>query len=118
MFVNLTPHVIVLQSAEGTRHSVAPSGTVARIATVPYADSLVCGCAEWPDGVTLCGPTQWGEPVGLPEPKEGVVYIVSALFAGRVGDRKDTYYPATGPKDGCVRDEKGQVVAVTRLIRA
>lgn len=51
-------------------------------------------------------------------PPGGVTYIVSALFGGRVGDRTDVVYPGTGPADGCVRDDRGQVIAVTRLIRA
>jgi len=32
MFVNLTPHAVTLQSADGTRFTVPPSGTVVQMA--------------------------------------------------------------------------------------
>lgn len=118
MFVNLTPHAITLVGPQGWKFTVPPSGTVARIDSLPGEKIRVLGCLGFDEGVQLCGPTTFGAPVGLPEPQKGVTYIVSALFAGRVGDRNDVYYPGTGPKDGAIRNEKGQVEAVTRLILA
>lgn len=118
MFVNLTPHAVTLQSADGTRFTVPPSGTVARIDSKPGDLIIIEGCDGFDAGIALYDRTNYGTPVGLPDPVDGTTYIVSALFAGRVGDRIDVVYPGTGPKDGCIRDEKGQVVAVTRLIRA
>lgn len=131
MFVNLTPHAVTLQAADGTRFTIPPSGTIARIASEPGDHIIVEGCAGFNSGIAIYGRTRWGEPIGLPpaewiiDPETGierqvsdVTYIVSALFAGRVGDRIDVVYPGTGPADGCVRDAKGMVEAVTRLIRA
>ena len=34
-----------------------------------------------------------GRVEGLPEPKEGIVYIVSRLVALELSNRKDLYYP-------------------------
>lgn len=117
MFVNLTPHAVTLQGTDGTRRTVASSG-IARIDSTPGDFVITEGDELFPDGIAIYGQTLYGAPVGLPEPKDGVTYIVSALFSGRVGDRIDVVYPGTGPKDGCIRDDKGQIVAVTRLIRA
>lgn len=119
MFVNLTPHAVTLQAQDGTRFTVPPSGTVARIASEPGEHIIIEGCAGFDAGVAIYAPTRWGAH-GLPEsdPTGATTYIVSALFAGRVGDRIDVVYPGTGPADGCIRDSKGQVEAVTRLIRA
>jgi hypothetical protein len=119
MFVNLTPHAVTLQAENGVRYTVPPSGAVARIDSAPGEKDIVLACDGFDSGVRLYGPTVYGSPVGLPDPdpRGRVTYIVSALFAGRVGDRDDVYYPGTGPADGCVRNDKGQVEAVTRLIR-
>lgn len=165
MFVNLTPHTIVLQSTNGNRIPIPPSGVVARISSSPGPLIDTLGDDGCDDGIPVYDKTTYGEPEGLPEyvelyhvlrtdaggsqmtiwagddptkyiggigciplgeyctrkmigPVDRPVYIVSALFAGRVNDRPDVMYPGTGPNDGCVRDDKGQVVAVTRLIRA
>lgn len=118
MFVNLTPHAIEFRGDDGSQWTVMPSGTIARIDSLPGPFLIREGCAEWPEGIRIHGPTCYGAPIDLPPPKEGVTYIVSALFAGRVGDRIDVVYPGTGPNDGCVRYPNGQVRAVTRLIRA
>jgi hypothetical protein len=54
---------------------------------------------------------------GLPDPADGVFYIVSGMvFASPLLDgRGDVMAPGTGPDEGAVR-EGGQVQAVTRLI--
>lgn len=112
--VNLTPHNITLQADDGSQFTIPPSGEVARIASTSgerVADTVA--------PVPIFGQTVWGEPIGLPDPgAEPSLYIVSALFAGRVGNRVDVVYPGTGPNDGAIRDNKGHIVAVTRLIRA
>lgn len=118
MFVNLTPHAIVLQAADGSRLTVPPSGTVARIDSVPGKELYELGQGEF-IGIPVYSQTVYGDPVGLPDwdQEADTTYIVSALFAGRVGDRADVVYPGTGPADGCIRED-GRVVAVTRLILA
>lgn len=61
---------------------------------------------------------KFGKITGLPAPKEGTFYIVSALVAERaaVEGRDDVVSPATrDPR--CVRNEKGFVVSVPFLLR-
>ena len=108
-FVNLTPHPIVLRGSAGDL-TVEPSGTVARVSTV-------AGTVADRDGfpVPVASPTQFGEVEGVPAAEEGTAFIVSALVAGRVS-RADVFAPGTGPQDGAIRNDKGHIVAVTRLI--
>jgi len=108
--VNLTPHTIVLISSEDEKTELLSEG-LARVTS--KAGSWLPASAEAP--CDLYGAPTWGEVEGLPEPKEGTLYIVSALVAGRVR-RMDVFSPGTGPNDGAERNERGQVVAVRRLI--
>jgi hypothetical protein len=52
------------------------------------------------------------EPEGLPEPKEGTIYIVSALVAGAIKDRDDLVIP-----NDTIRDDKGNIVGCKNLAR-
>lgn len=58
--------------------------------------------------------------VDLPEPQENTYYIVSSLVLNHLrstgSKRKDVIAPGTGPKDGAIRDEKGNVIAITKFI--
>lgn len=109
-FVNLTPHAITVRTPDGDK-VFSPSGTVARVGSMPGAllDTI--------DGVPCYSAPVWGDVTGLPDPADGVAYIVSGLVASRVS-RPDVYSPATGPTDGAIRDDRGQIIAVTRLIRS
>ena len=120
-FINLTPHSIRLRTeAADTAASprdddivVAPDPNgPARVATTPGA---LLGEL---DGVALYGATQFGEVEGLPTPQADTVFIVSALVGGQVSGRTDVVQPGTGPADGTVRNEAGQIFAVTRLVQA
>ena len=110
--VNLTPHPICLATPGGERITLLRSGAAARVETEPAEPYEVAGIP-----VPVLPPPVWGEVSGLPPPREGTVYLVSALVAARCADRGDVYAPATGPADGAIR-EGGQVVAVTRLLAA
>lgn len=101
--VNLTPHAIKLN--DGTE--VPPSGTVARIAS-SYSEFNSDRVAE----------VVFGEPVGLPEPEEGTLFIVSGLLASALkGVRSDLVSPATG-HPAAVRDESGRIQSVPGFVRA
>lgn len=114
-FVNLTPHVIRIRCGIEHQIEVEPSGTVARISTRQGdLQRPINGPANW---IQVYGAPTYGDPEGLPDPEEGTAFLVSALFIGRVGTRTDVYCPGTGPNDNCIRDDKGQIIAVTRLIR-
>lgn len=97
-FVNLTPHDIVLNN--GT--IVEKSGTVARVSA---------SFTEFNDGICR---QEFGEVEGLPEEKEGVIYVVSALVLA-ASDRKDLVAPATGHPD-CIRNEKGLIQSVPGFV--
>ena len=128
MIRNLTPHDIVLRAADGTDTTFPADGLVARVDNTPGAID---------PGHPLAGIVQvWGADtpgeVGVfrsddparkllpfPAPVPGVFLVVS----GMVGDamkqkgmvRPDVLVPGTGPADAAVRNEKGHVIAVTRL---
>lgn len=99
-FVNLTPHVVRLN--DGTEFP--PSGKVARV-TSKYSQFDENGIAS----------VVFGEVQHLPEPEDGITYIVSALVAAACHDRKDVVSPATGHPDAVRKD--GQVFSVPGFIR-
>lgn len=107
--INLTPHPVVLRTESGDV-TVPLSGTVARVTSTPGVPM------DMGLGVPVFSAPVWGEVEGLPAPEEGKVFIVSALVAARCGDRHDVVSPGTGPNDEAVRNEKGHIQAVTRLI--
>jgi hypothetical protein len=107
---NLTPHAITLVQGD-TQVTIQPSGTVARVST------LTGSKLESDLLVELWSSSTLGEVVDLPSPEEGVILLVSSLVAG-AAKREDVYSPGTGPNDGAVRNEKGHVVGVTRLVRS
>jgi hypothetical protein len=107
-FVNLTPHAIVIRLVDGTDLTFPPSGKVARVDEAPNFVNGEIG------GIPIISRTVFGEVIDLPEPVEGIGYIVSGLVAGVVY-RADVFAPATGPKDGAIRNDKGQIVAVVAL---
>lgn len=111
--VNCTPHALTLRTETGTDTVLPPSGTVARVTSTPGALETVPGVP-----VPVAGAQTFGAVVGLPEPTPGTLFVVSALvLAALKGSRPDVVGPGTGPNDGAVRNDKGQIVAVTRLVR-
>lgn len=120
--LNLTPHPIVVRSADGTDTifpPAAPKGAEPRVGNHPGAvldDHPLAGL------VAVHGTDVAGEVENLPAPVDDVFLIVS----GMVGDalrargisRPDVLVPGTGPQDGAVRNAQGHIQAVTRLKRA
>lgn len=73
------------------------------------------------DWVTIPGSTTvevhtalYGGIEDLPEPQEGVIYIVSKMVHD-MSTRQDIIYPDTGPS--ALRDEQGMIVSVCRFLR-
>ena len=97
--VNLTPHTVRLN--DGTEF--APSGLVARVASQHVEDE--------PGFFRVV----FGGIVGLPDPKEGTVFVVSGMVAA-AAKRSDVVSPATG-HPACVRKD-GQVWSVPGFVRA
>lgn len=117
--VNLTPHPITLDGAAGSI-TVPPSGTVAKVSTDErvYAPGIFTAAGYIP-----YINRKFGGVTGLPEqPEDGTIYIVSSMVLSAVEvDAKLNhrwwaylYAPDTGPT--ARRDEKGNVIAVTRLV--
>lgn len=131
--VNLTPHDVRIRlpywkdldhngnPAPVRGDLVLPSEGVARVSTVTTkTETLFVEHTEARGGIAVIPTvrTGYGAVVGLPDPVDGVAYVVSLLvLAALGGTRADVLAPATGPEDGAIRDERGQVFAVTRLVR-
>lgn len=106
--INLTPHPITIRRTDGAEVTIPPSGMVARVTTV---ETVIGTCPE--TGVPIVART-YGEVRGLPE--EGTPCLVSALVLAAVPGRKGVFAPDTGAT--AVRDDRGQIIAVTRLVAA
>lgn len=100
-FVNCTPHNIVLNN--GSVIEKLPETAVARVGSsyTEFEENGICRVV-------------YGEVENLPDPQEGVIYIVSAMVLARVPNRKDVVAPATGHPD-CVR-ENGRIVSVPGFV--
>lgn len=100
---NLTPHPLALHGHEGVKN-LEPSGIVPRLA--PSREHL--GTIE---GLPLVR-TVLGAPVGLPEPQEDTLLVVSALVAEHpaLADRTDLAYPGEA-----IRDTEGKIVGAKGL---
>lgn len=108
MLVNLTPHVLNVQLSEGATDisewlKLEPSGQVARVASESKQVGTVSGVSIYE--------TKFGEVEGLPEPKEGVYFVVSRLVLQASG-RKDLLSPGE-----LVRNEAGQPIGCKGLSR-
>lgn len=106
MIKNLTPHPVNVR-IDGEEDIVFPPEPVsARVEMVESPSTEVEGIP--------CITRKVGQVIGLPEPCEGVFYLVSSLVM-EFSERIDLLCPDTGKT--CVRDEHGNVVAVRRFVR-
>ena len=105
--LNLTPHPITLRLADGQDVTYPPSGRVARVSMVEEVVGTVAG-------VPLIN-RRPGPVIGLPDGDEPCIVSSMVLAALPVG-APGVYAPDTGPT--AVRDERGQIVSVTRLVAA
>ena len=111
--INLTPHEVRIVDAEGNLVAAIPSSGVARAEQrdIPL-DSI-----EFKGSSIPCVRTEFGG-VELPEPTEGVAYIVSNITvqaAQAVGRSvEDLLFPSGVP----LRDANGQIIGVRALARA
>jgi hypothetical protein len=110
--INLTPHAITIRLPSGDDVTFPPSGTVARVSTVAQDTGMLVA------GVRVVRNT-YGPVTGLPRDAAGVPLpcIVSGMvLAALPVGTPNVYAPATG--SSAIRDERGQVVAVTELVAA
>lgn len=105
--VNLTPHALTILPLAGEAITLPPSGAVARVTTARAVVATL-------DGGIEVFTTTFGEVVGLPAPREGETFIVSALVAGHPSLRGRTDVLSPGE---LVRGPDGQPVGCRGLSR-
>ena len=123
MFINLTPHNLNFQDANGKIHTINTSETICRVGTKTSKEVGKISSSELPWGFSapIFSAPVFTSIIDLPDAEDGKVFIVSGFVAAAMRaagmDRPDVIVPGTGPKDGCIR-ENGRIVAVTRFVRA
>ena len=96
--INLTPHAITfLDGNNSVLATIEPSGVVARASQTRERVSEVNGIP-----VNQCS---YGAVIGLPDPQDGTIYLVSALTAQACRNRSDVFIV-----DDAVRNESGQII--------
>lgn len=101
--INLTPHTINLYR-NGEMVLAIPSSGVARVNVTSQTVGEVNGFPIRQNA--------YGEVVGLPEPEEGTVYIVSALVAQAAKNRADLLIV-----DDTLRNSEGQIIGCRGFAR-
>ena len=107
---NLTPHTLNIFDAAGEVEltQIAPtSGEIARVSVEYVRAGELSGLPAFR--------ASYGDVTGLPEPADGVAYIVSGLVAAAPGvaGREDVFAPGE-----LVRDAKGRPIGCKGLKRA
>ena len=100
--VNLTPHAVNIVKATGSKMDLAPTGNIARCS---QSNEMVGSI----NGIAITRQV-FGDVVGLPEPQEGTLYVVSRLVAAACPERNDLVIP--GP---LLRDTDGRIVGCDGL---
>lgn len=98
-FINLTPHDINMNDGK----TFVKSGEIARVAE-SFEETKVKYIKK----------VSFGGVSGLPDPKEGVMYIVSSVIMDALPLRADLCSPITFGPD-VVKNEKGHIVSVPAL---
>ncbi|MCX7946876.1 MAG: hypothetical protein N2557_07985 [Hydrogenophilus sp.] len=109
--INLTPHEVVVdypgsEDWDPVVLRIPPSGFVAR--------AEMDSAAREP--VHIGVPIRFIRPraATIPEPRDGVIFVVSSLVAQALKGREDVVAPDT---DRARRDERGQIVSVPGFVR-
>lgn len=109
IFENYTPHTIIVKPSEDEQLTF-PSLGVARVTEEQSVRTKI-------NNIEL-RETRYKEIIGLPESSNGKMYIVSIVVAQAnlrsTDPRVDLICPDTGRT--CLRDEKGQITAVTGFV--
>jgi hypothetical protein len=113
-FLNCTPHVINLRQANGLDVSFNPCGTIPRVVTSEKEVGFNC--------VPLVT-SETGDVTNLPDfsefSQEGTVHIfciVSRMVLDAVKPVNGVTFVAPDSGKTAIRNEKGHIVAVTRLV--
>ena len=110
MIENFTPHELVIFGQDGKTilTKIPPSGQVARVTT---RRTKVGELADADGHSVPIMRTEFGEVIGLPEPEEGTIYVVSILVLQALPTRQDLVGADTTP-EGVVRDADGKILGV------
>jgi hypothetical protein len=109
--VNLTPHPLVVAVPENPDDI----GTMEALVEIPSSGIARCETTEVEVGTFADMPivvTTFGAVVNLPEPQDGVAYVVSSITAQACRGRQDVFVPARP-----VRDAQGRITACRALGR-
>lgn len=114
--VNMTPDPIPYIDTNGQRHVLEPSGQLVRVMRISRGQSTV------DTGIIDIWRRDRLEILGLPEERpRDTVFIVSREVAEAIHCstyplvRHDLLTPGLAPHDEPLRDENGQLIAVTRF---
>lgn len=99
--LNLTPHNINIINPSGAAQTIVSSG-VARVSGIPTEVGMH-------EGIRLVR-TSYGPVTGLPEYKDGVILIVSAMVRNASPGRHDLVSPSD-----LVRDSTGNIIGCKGL---
>lgn len=111
--VNLTPHNLTVYPPEGDEPIATYSSE--GVARVSVTATPIAGLGT-EHGVIPVVSREFGDVEGLPEAKEGYLFVVSSLVQGQVPHRRDVLSPDTGP-GSVVRDDDGRIVGVRRFTK-
>lgn len=114
--INLTPHAInFVDSANKLIAKIEPTGlarcTMSRNQIGSLAFCSYKGCINIVN--VPVNENIYGEVIGLPEPKAGTIYIVSAIVAQAVKGLRDDVFVT----DDAVRNEAGQIISCRAFAR-
>jgi len=103
---NLTPHTINIITEKGTLIREFPSEGIARASQFQeYVGNI---------GRIELVKTSFGAPIGLPDPEEGVYYIVSLATANAARENGREVKDLLLTSDP-VRDDEGRIIGCRRL---
>ena len=116
--INLTPHAIVIQIIKkgySEKITIPPSGTVARVDHQErFVDKLVISGELSVDVISRSTVNITGLPADADEPVLVSSMVLEALQQMGGYEEYPVYAPDTGVT--AIRNEKGQIEAVTRLV--
>lgn len=106
---NLTPHPVTLMDTESVAMTIPPTGVVPR---VPLTRQEIDVIGTRHGRVRMTETRRGAGVIGLPDPTDGVLLIVSRVTAEAAPDRLDLVFP-----DDLLRDAAGHVVGARALGR-
>lgn len=112
---NRTPHAVQLFGADGSSRILEPVRPPVRLELRPGSPEAVTA-----DGVTVHAPCTVHGVSGLPEPRPGVLILVSQLAALGISflhpDRTDVVHPNNQARHGVRRDRDG-IIGISGVVR-